>query len=255
MESSAVSDLCSRHLARFAENGEFRSLSIDSTYKLSLKVTGQTASQKNNFTTILGLRGSPVAIAEGNAEAPKAVREQMEASLPARHRALVEHVALDQTSAKMHSELKRACPGLQCISLDAMHLCFAVDKHTTRKGIRPTVVGLVLRSIMGKFNVRDDSRRSQTFYTRVEKLTQTTHELLLLSKVHDGSMPRNPARECLTSMDPNTPISSRTEFVRLIAALVVVYPERLDKVMDKTGAQDARRSLSTSSDRVVPQQR
>ena len=54
---------------------------------------------------------------------------------------------------KLFEVLRVMLPQLQSMSRDAMHLCFAVDSHTKKHRIRPTVTGLAMRSIMGKFNI------------------------------------------------------------------------------------------------------
>ena len=56
-------------------------------------------------------------------------------------------------------------PNLKNLSLDPMHVCFAADRCLKKARIQPSVVGLVLRAIMGKFNIPDAAIGAQEPYT------------------------------------------------------------------------------------------
>ena len=57
---------------------------------------------------------------------------------------------------------------------------------------------------------------------------------LVLDHVRHGDMEPSVAHDILTNMDPNAAMGSLGEFARLLAAVVVVYPERMDAAHDKT---------------------
>ena len=59
MESSALSKLSESSTALFHRYREYTSVSVDATYKLALKVPGQTRDKKYCWMTVLGMRGSP----------------------------------------------------------------------------------------------------------------------------------------------------------------------------------------------------
>ena len=85
-----------------------------------------------------------------------------------------------------------------------------------------------MRSIMGKFGLPDKARKQQPYYTGHETLVASVEELKLHKHIVDGDMPKTEATRVLKGMNPNTAMASREEFVRLVAALVLVYPQKLD---------------------------
>ena len=120
------------------------------------------------------------------------------------------------------------------ICLDTTHLALAVDRHTSKRRIKPKLVGLVVRSIMGKFNIPDAGRKHQAFYDGETTLVQSDAEKKLVANIVSGDMPKREAEMVLKAMNPNVAMKDREEFTRLIAALVVIYPQRLDVKTDKT---------------------
>ena len=79
------------HQRKMARHGEYQSLSIDATYKLSMKVIGQSSNQKHNIVSVVGTRGSPLGLSECRAEKPeKLVADGLESTIP--------HFARDRTS-------------------------------------------------------------------------------------------------------------------------------------------------------------
>ena len=81
---------------------------------------------------------------------------------------------------------------------------------------------------MGKFDIADPRRKHESFYTGAEQLTPSLEEVQLMQKIRTGSMQEKGAKQILTGMDPNAPMKSREEFASLIAALVAIYPQRMD---------------------------
>ena len=76
-------------------------------------------------------------------------------------------MASDVCSPVLLRELREVFPNLKSLSLDAMHLCFAVDRVAKSWSVRPTVVGLVMRSLMGKFKVASADMAQEALYTGV----------------------------------------------------------------------------------------
>ena len=228
LESAAVSKLITEKQHIMARNGEFRSLSIDHTYKVALKVIGHSRTQKHNVATIVGLRGSRIALEPSYAESPVASRDIIEKALPVDTLGLVEHVSVDACSAKLFKEMKKVFPNLLGVSLDPHHLCFAVDSHTAKHRTRPTIVGLVMRSVMGKFDVPLVKRAREPLFSggRLAELTEAQEAIR--QHIQLGSMPHAEAKRILKTMDPNTAFPSLTSFMRTIAAVVRLYPDKLD---------------------------
>jgi len=89
-----------------------------------------------------------------------------------------------------------------------------------------------MRSIMGKFS-RTKKPIGEPFVGGGSgKLG--VKERVALDQLKNGDMPHAEAKRLLKSMNPNTQMSSLLEFARLLAAVVKVYPERVDSKFDKT---------------------
>ena len=223
--AASQNDLCKR--------GEYQSISVDGTYKLSLKVVGQSRTHKHNYITVVGTRGSPLGLVGVRGEAPAVVRSALQEQVPEFARTKVEHVALDDISTKMHDEMAALFPSLKGCSLDSMHLAFAVDSAAKARRCKPTQVGFVMRAIMDKFNVPCKSV-GEELYTGKKLPGLTDDERKAVDLIWSGAMPKKEATRILKAMDPNAPMSSLKEFATLLAATVKVFPERMDTKLDKT---------------------
>ncbi len=234
MESSALSDLSERCTGKFRRHGEYKSVSVDATYKLALKVTGQTRTERHTWTSIVGARGSPMGLVETYGESPAEVVRAMMKAIPEEARDQVEHVAVDACSKELWMQLSDVLPNLRAISLDPLHVCFMADSHSKDQRVRPTLVGLVLRSIMGKFSIPDPARRAEPFYEGGVLDDRDRYRRQLYRQIEMGSVSKRAASKTLRDMNPNEPMESLTQFMELIAALVAMYPEKMDLRHDKT---------------------
>lgn len=231
MESLAVDTLRQGSCERLANKLEYKSLSIDATYKLAMKMAGQARAGAVSWTSIVGLRGTPLGLVLTAGEGPRELRSAMEQAVPEKFRWQVEHVASDSCSPELLRELRKVFPKVN-LSLDAMHLCFGVDKLAKAWKVRPTVVGLVMRSIMGKFNVSCPDMASEALYEGARDVHVAAEAKAWVARICAGDMPMGQATKALKDMDPNAPMRSLAEFARLLAAVVVVYPERMDAKLD-----------------------
>jgi hypothetical protein len=234
LESTTLKKYMQQMRLDLARKGEFRAISADATYKLSLKVDGQTRLQQHNYVTLIGFHGCPLAIEPAHGESTEILKKIMGETVPPTCRKLVEQTSFDKTSAKLHASLRTLLPKLLGCSLDTSHLPMAVDRHTSKRRIKPTLVGLVVRAIMRKFNIAAKSRKDEALYSGRQALLTTDVEKKLMNSIVAGDMPKPEAMKILKTMNPNVAMKSREEFVRLIAALVVIYPQRLDVKTDKT---------------------
>ena len=141
--------------AQLVKLEEYQSISIDATYKLAVKVAGHTRSQSHNYVSVVGMRGAPLALVPMCGEASPTLKAAVEYAVPPGGRSQVVHVASDVCSPSLFRELRTVLPNLASCSLDPMPLCFTVDSRTKHQRVRPTVVGLVMRPIMGKFCIPD----------------------------------------------------------------------------------------------------
>jgi len=87
---------------------------------------------------------------------------------------------------------------------------------------------------MNKFNIPDKARRREPFYTGRQNLVQTDLEKKYIENIEKGNMPKKLAKTILQTMNPNVAMASREEFAKLIAAVTVMYPHRLDVKLEKT---------------------
>ncbi|CAK0833401.1 unnamed protein product, partial [Prorocentrum cordatum] len=232
-ESKAFEDFVGAQVLKCADVGGLRSISIDATYKVALKVSGQTRAQKHNVFSVIGYHGEVLGLAPGYAERPEAFAGAVERSVPPELRSRVEHVASDVVGRKVCEEMQKIPPNLQCVSLDPLHLAFSVDTHTSKRRMRPTAVGLVMRAVLGKFSVADYARRREPFHWGTGAARASAQEQAFIERIRGGDMGHRRAKSILSDMDPNAPMQSREQFAMLMAAIARVYPERMDAQYDK----------------------
>ena len=92
----------------------------------------------------------------------------------------------------------------------------------------------MMRAIMMKFNVRDSRMGRVEAYKGDTLPDHTRAECSAIDMIRNSSLSYAKAKKTLTKMDPNAPITSLVELATLFAAVVVVFPERLDTVQEKT---------------------
>lgn len=141
----------------------------------------------------------------------------------------------DHTASQvLFDQLKDILPQLQWLSLDPLHVAFAADRMAKRNRTKPTVLGLVLRSVMGKFSARGEPNllgKPYRGHPIAARDASAEEQRLLLAH---GGMSVAEATSVLGQMDPNTPMQSRFEFARLLAAVAAVYAHRMDAKVEKT---------------------
>ena len=91
-----------------------------------------------------------------------------------------------------------------------------------------------MRSVMGKFDVPDAAFSADPLYTGGHDGCLTAREARHRQQIADGSMPYGDARRVLIAMNPNTAMRTLSGFAQLLAAVVRIYPERMDVVHTKT---------------------
>ena len=72
-----------------ASDKEYRSISVDATYKLAFKVRGPDAHPSDNHTNVVGLRGCPLALEPVRGEGVKAIATAVAAAVLVAYRAQV----------------------------------------------------------------------------------------------------------------------------------------------------------------------
>ena len=91
----------------------------------------------------------------------------MKKTVPQKAQSKVVHMAFDQTTPRLYSVLKKRYKKLGGTSLDSTHLSINVDRFTSKRKDKPkpSMIGLVVRSIMSKFDMPDSARKKEPYYT------------------------------------------------------------------------------------------
>ena len=228
IESAALTQLLDVSKGELFAAGELRAITMDSTYKLGMKIIGSTPADKLSWTTIVGTKGAALAVVPGVGEGAQSYGHIIEASIPEGVRSQVEHVGLDSCSAAVLGELRARLPSLKGISQDTQHVSFAVDRAATAQKVRMTKVGLVARSIMSKFDLPDPNLTDTELYSGGPVGDLTPMEEAYRRHIEHSTMPYGEAERVLRAMNPNIPMRSLAGFAQLCAALVRIYPQRMD---------------------------
>ncbi|CAK0887170.1 unnamed protein product, partial [Prorocentrum cordatum] len=233
MESDAMRSFVDSLKIKVADLGGLRPLSVDATYKVALEVDGRSSCDKHNVFTVLGFHGEVLGLEPSYVESPVSVCSAAERVVPAAFRDRVEHVAADVVGHQLVASMREIFPNLMGMSFDPVHLCFSADRHFVKRRMRPTVAGLVLRSIIGKFSHPDPSNSQGPFFDGTQVPHLTAAERAHIGHVEQGDLQPAAAARVLKAMDPNVPMRSRIEFCRLLSSFVAVYPDRLETKYDK----------------------
>jgi hypothetical protein len=144
-ESPAAQSLKKQLKAECEEHREYTSLSLDGTAKPVFTLVGQPsymaskkekaahatppAEQKGTLLTGLGLSGAVLILKTARSEGAVEVAGVLEAECTPSQLFSIEHLALDNPSAKLYKQLKRpqGCVDLKNMSLCRPHLAFAYE--------------------------------------------------------------------------------------------------------------------------------
>ena len=164
MESPTVERVRSECIRQYVQKGSLKCISIDGTYKLALKAREHSHGQQHNYVTVVGGDGCALAIQPCRTEGVKALCALLKNSFPAEVRHHVQYIGFDFVYESLLRRMRDVFPNLKAAYWDAMHLTFNTDKCRQKRRIKPNVSGLVLRTIMDKFNARGDGRIAGAFY-------------------------------------------------------------------------------------------
>ena len=167
------------------------------------------------------------ACATDDAEAAARVLSE---GLPAEGLRQVQYVCVDNPSRRYLLALQTICPNLQLMALDPVHLAMTCEYATSRKRTRCT---RMLRRILCKFSAVDptvDSGAWGKFFNGRNCPKLTTEETKFRNQIEDRSMRKADAEALLANLDPTTPFYIRVEWMKLIAALVSVYRDEVERI-------------------------
>ena len=246
--SPAASAELSRLLRECEDRGEFRSISVDGTFKPCLSLLGQskhTAPKRirndqalsaeealHVVYTFRGSTGAVIAVSPHSSESTESQIVALKSNCTEAALAAIEHYATDDPSHKLLLALRQVCPGIQAMSLDPLHTAFKYEQaHFERKspGSR------FLPKVLGKFSAtRGNGRASglcgSTFYDGIAELHVGRAEKRARELLVDRTMDKREAEKLRDELDVDAPFESRAEFVLLLAALVCLWADEVNKI-------------------------
>ena len=236
-------------LTACAHHNEFRSLSIDGTFRVCLSILGQRpfnlsldkrndaavpeAESLRRVITVRGRTGAVVSMfatyGEGAPEIQKGLRESLqEESLQQ-----AEFIATDMPTKRLYAALKETLPNLKALGLDPIHLAMHYESASAR---HRTPGSAMLRRGLAKFSAQS-SRSNQEkpwgeFFCGDTEVKLTARELMWRRQVLDGSMGKLKSKKCVETLDGATPWQNRADFIEFLAALSSIYGSEMKKKMD-----------------------
>lgn len=233
-------------LTACAHHNEFRSLSIDGTFRVCLSILGQRpfnlsldkrndaavpeAESLRRVITVRGRTGAVVSMfatyGEGAPEIQKGLRESLqEESLQQ-----AEFIATDMPTKRLYAALKETLPNLKALGLDPIHLAMHYESASAR---HRTPGSAMLRRGLAKFSAQS-SRSNQEkpwgeFFCGDTEVKLTARELMWRRQVLDGSMGKLKSKKCVETLDGATPWQNRADFIEFLAALSSIYGSEMKK--------------------------
>ena len=243
--SAAVTAIKERLITEAVEHTEFLYISIDATMKCCMPLLGQASSRASKDTRaqaafddisskrrVLTVRGrtsavpTMVPIAD---ESSNAVAVALENNISKEARNQVQHVGCDNPSKALWIQLKRVCPNIETLCLDATHLPIVYEYahwHKRTPGSR------YLRLIMCKFARRDTSIDKKAWGpvfhgdspTPLNREEENMRSILLNMSM---SMPR--AKAIQSNMSADKPFFTRIDFIEALASLVKLFNDEVQR--------------------------
>jgi hypothetical protein len=150
-------------LTVLAGNQEWMYLSVDATVKTCLKLCGQESYRSSKkarnaapfgddvalrrLLTVRGRTGAVLLIHPIVGETAHCIVEAFSKHFTSQALAQVRYVASDAPSGRLHTALQQACPSLQCVALDPIHLAIVYEYAQWHKR---TVGSRWLRTLLTK---------------------------------------------------------------------------------------------------------
>lgn len=229
-------------------HNEFRSLSVDGTFRVCLPILGQrpfnlskseraeaAIPEEESFRRVITVRGKTGAVVTmfpSYGEGAIDIRKGLIESLPGDALKQVEFLATDAPSKRLYEALKEALPNLHALALDPVHLAMHYESASSR---HKTVGSAALRRGLAKFSCCPGSSMKDNlgdFFTGELMVRLSTREMTLRSQILDGSMGKFKAQRLLTNSDPSSSWVCRADFIEFLAALSAVYRSETAKKTD-----------------------
>jgi len=229
---------------------EWKSISIDCTYKLLLRIKGQAAyrdgyeiraakatPEEEQFYCILTIRdrtglipGLP--LIQG-IESNEKIIVGIRGCLKEEYLAQVEHCACDDPSIELLALFMAMCILFKLLSKDPMHLCYGFQRrHKPDKAATKSYkANRILKGIARKFSMRLQVQEVPLSFvydgTNCPPTTMEETEVLTSMAAEDAEV--SWAEAYLDDSDMNTPWLNRVDFMNAIRAFLAVYWDECDK--------------------------
>jgi hypothetical protein len=242
MQSAAVDDVMRNLVAECEQHREMKRLTIDAAYKPCMPLLGQAphgstqaehadqalppADTVHAVVTILGISGAVVGVGAMHAEGAEHVKQVLVKELTMAQLDQVQMACSDNPSLELLQELQGVCQNLRSLSMDPLHIVMAYE---SAKGATSTAGSKFLRKIMQKFAGARGPKLDDEYYAGGTPKAPTANENKLLRMVKQKTMGKIAAQNVMDNLDSNVRFASRTEFVRCVAALVVLFPKEVRK--------------------------
>ena len=255
--SEKCTALRSALLAACQCQGEFRSISIDGTFRICLSILGQKSfnlarSERNDAAvpedeslrrviTVRGRTGAVVSMFASYGEGAPEIQKGLQNTLPEEALRQIEFVATDAPSKRLYATLKEILPNLQALCLDPIHLAMHYESASAR---HRTAGSATLRRGLAKFSVKSSSPRQREernwgdFHCG-EEVVLTAREKTYRQQILDGGMSKSKGQRILGSLDGGSPWQTRMQFIEFLAAVSAVYRSEVTRKTesDKTVAE------------------
>ena len=247
--SRAVDRLRTQKMLEASSVNEWESISIDATYKLMLRVIGQsnyiskrTTREKQAIAdkdakyclfTVRGRTGLVAGLQPMRYENSRTVQLALQDIFDESKLATIKHVASDDPSIALLQHLRAIMPALRGISKDPMHLFFYFKRRFKKSpkesfGYKAT---RDIKKICSKFCRRVNVRPVpfDKWFDGDNEAPKSQEEVDILGQIENESMAQSDAQQILERLNAQTPYSHRTEYMRALAAFVAVHGDACSK--------------------------
>ena len=183
-----------------------------------------------NFHRVLSVRGRTGAVlglVPCRGEAAADIASSLQSCLPEEALQQVEHVAVDNPSAKLVSELQEVLPSLGGVSLDPTHAAMHYEEAFGRRR-----AFLLVRSFMAKFTGHDPAILQNIWGPLSNGYTfprLTAAEVGFLERVLTSALPKAAARRVFTQCSGLHVWRKHIEFIEALAALAAMHNVGMQK--------------------------
>lgn len=248
--SAACKKLRHHLLDQAVAHEECSYLSIDGTFKVCLPLMGQGRFSdpralrdqhpfpaSDSYTRVLSVRGRSGAVLclePSCGEGADHIKACLQKSISAPGLLQVEHIASDNPSPKLFSELKSICANLKALSLDPTHTAMHYEQGL---GGRKSAGSSLLRSFMVKFTNHDEAVTQNIwgpFFEGQACVALSREEQMLRQHILDSSLAVVRSKRILASCEELKVWPTRIQFVEALAALSCLHRTDMGRKIEGT---------------------